>query len=922
LHNLLNRFLELAQAEIDRFGGTVDQVLGRGFLALFGAPVAQEDHAVRGVLAADALRRRVDQLAAEIERDLGVRWAVRMGLDTGQVIIGGAGGAAVGEATDRARRLLEAARPGAVLVSDALASQLGNRFRLVPAREIGDDGQEPGAGVWRLGDQAPSFAAPRRFRGWRLSPFVGREREMTLLEELRRQAEAGHGQVVGIAGEPGSGKSRLLYELSTTLADLQVSYLRGRCLSYAGGIPYFPFIDMVRRASRVREADAPDAVAAKLRQSLEAAGLEADELLPYFLRLLGFRPGAETLDPVEPQAIKVKTFAAMRRMVLAASRRSLMAMEIEDLHWIDETSEEFLVSLIEEMAGARLLLLLTYRSGYHPGWLQKTFATQITMRRLSADESRIVGGSILGEIEGEDRRLGTIVEKAEGNPFFLEELARAITDDSTEEGEARIPGTVQGVLMARIDRLPEAHKRLLQVGSVFERELAFPLLERIWDRPEPLPELLADLQRWEFLDAAPSEDGGTYAFRHALTQEVAYQSLLKSRRRALHERVAEALETLFADRLEDVYGRLTYHYPRAGDADKTVHYLVLFAERAAQHYAHAEAAKALRDALAHATRLPEEIRDRRRIEVLLQLAESLLPLACFPETLELFLAHREVLDRVEDPSLAARFRFWVAHTHTYLGHQEESRRQAGLAIGAAQACGDEATEGKAWYVLGRNAFWAGDFSAGLEQSQRAVVLLERNGEPWWQGQAYWVSGFHHWALGQFDQALRALEQASAIGEALDDYRLDASWSIGFVQASLGNWQAGIEQCQRGIERSRDPLNTAVATGFLGYAYLRKGDLEASIQALRESIERLAEAGMRQLQGWLTAYLGEAYLAAGRLEEAREAATEALQVSREAQFDYGAGLAQRALDRIDPASGEPAGAGAEELGLRDPSARTS
>lgn len=903
LHALLNRFLQLAYDEIGRFAGAVHQVLGQGFLALFGAPVAHEDHAARAVLVAAAIRQRIGQLAEEIETLYGVDWAIRMGLDTGPVIMGGEGGGVVGQATEGALGLLEAARPGDILLSDRLASRVGSQFELADERYPEGDGSWPGASVWRLMDISPSFVAPRRLRGWRLSPFVGRGREMTLLEELRRQADGGQGQVVGIAGEPGSGKSRLLYELSTTLKDKPVRYLRGQCLSYASGIPYFPFIDMIRRASHVGESDDSPTVAAKLRESLDAVGLGSEPVLPYFLRLLGLRQGAEPLDAMEPQAIKAQTFDAMRRMVLAASRRGLVVMEVEDLHWIDETSLEFLVSLIEEMAGARLLLLVTYRSGYHPGWLQKTFATQITMRRLSADEGAVVVASILGQHDAAARRSSRIVEKAEGNPFFLEELARSLTDGPEDESEARIPGTVQGVLMARIDHLPEPHKRLLQVGSVLDRELSIHLLQRVWDRPEPLPELLADLQRWEFLDTAPSEEAGVYSFRHALTQEVAYQSLLKSRRRVLHARVAEALETLYAGRLEDVYDRLTYHYPRAGDSEKTVHYLVLFAERAAHHFAHAEAAKALRQALTHAESLPEEVRNRRLIEVLLQLAESLLPLARLHETLELCLAHEAALERVGDRSLEARFRFWLAHTYTYLGYQEESRHQAQLAIDAAHSCGDEATEGKACYVLGRNAFWAGDFAAGLEQSQRAVVLLERTGESWWQGQAYWVAGFLHWALGQFDQAVQALRRASEIGEALDDYRLDSSWSLGFVHASLGDWQAGIEHCRRGIERSRDPLNTAVATGFLGYAHLQKGDVEAALQTLRAAIQRLAEAGMRQLQGWLSVYLAEAHLADGRLEEGHETAAEALQVSREARFDLGVGLAHRALGRIALANGD-------------------
>ncbi len=457
--------------------------------------------------------------------------------------------------------------------------------------------------------------------------------------------------------------------------------------------------------------------------------------------------------------------------------------------------------------------------------------------------------------------------------------------------------------MARIDRLPEAQKHLLQLASVLGRELSVDLLDRIWDRGEPLPPLLADLQHRELLYSAPEVDRELYTFKHSLIQTVAYESLLKSRRRALHAQAAAALEALHAGRLEEVYDRLAYHYPRAGDPGKTVHYLSLFAARAAAGYAHAEAAKALSEALEHARALPAEGRDRRVVEILLQLADSLLPLARLPATLEVFERHREHLEGIGEPSLVARYHFWLAHTHSYLGNSEAAREHAEAAIAAAQQGGDEATEGKARYVLGRVAFWTGQGSAGLEQSLRAVVLLERSAEPWWQGQAYWVAGFHHFALGQLEQALGAFHRACAIGEALDDYRLDASWSIGHLHACEGRLDEAVEFCRRGVERSRDPLNTAVATGFLGFAYLAQGDARAAIGSLREAGARLAGTGMRQLQAWFAAFLAEAHLAAGSPEEAREAGTEGHEIAREAGFPYGAGLALRALGRIALAGGD-------------------
>ena len=901
LHLLLGRLSELARAEVERYGGTLRQFMGQGFMALFGAPVAYEDHAQRAALAALGAARRMAEQAAEIETSHGIRWTLRVGLATGPMVVGGTGDMVVGETTQQAARLQNHAAANEILVGEATRRLIQSQMTLEKTTPLRTpDGTS--IPVWRvLASSSEQHAWP--FRQHTLSPLVGRRREIQLLEELREQAREGRGQVVGLIGDAGAGKSRLLHELfRRTFPGRRVAYLRGQCLSYGSGIPYLPLIDMIRKASRISEQDRPAEIAAKLRRSLDQVGSDPAQVLPYLLRLLGVREGSESLDELEPQALQQRTFAAMRRMLLDAGRRSLVVVELEDLHWIDRTSEEFLDSLIEVMAAARFLLIMAYRVGYQPRWLEKSYATQIPIRRLNKDESRELVGSILERADLPADLGGELFEKAEGNPFFLEEIARALTERGGDEAAqgAPIPDTVQGVLMARIDRLPEVHKHLLRTASVLGREISLELLTEIWDRDEALEPVLDDLQRWEFLYKTPSEGQTAHYFRHALTQDVAYQSLLESRRRTLHAQAAEALERLYADRLEDVYDRLVYHYPKAGQPAKTVHYLTLFAERAAASNAHTEAAKALRDALEHAARLPEDVRDRRRVEVLLKLAESLLPLADFPETLELCEGHREIVDALDDPNLSGPFHFWLAHTHTYLGNQEATRAHAHRAIEAARACGDETTEGKACYVLGRDGFWSGRFEDGIENSLRAVVLLERSGDPWWQGQAYWVAGFNHYVLGQLDEGLKALQRAYKIGEALDDYRLDTSWSIGYFYASLGEADEGIRQCRAGLDRSQDPLNTAVATGFLGHAHLQKGELDEAISLLGDSVSRLREAGMAQLQGWFSAFLGEAHLERGNLDAARQAADEGIEASTAADFHYGVGLAQRALGRIEAA----------------------
>jgi class 3 adenylate cyclase/tetratricopeptide (TPR) repeat protein len=900
MHLLLNRFFELALAEIHRYEGTINQVLGDGFMALFGAPIAHEDHARRAVLAALGVQKALRDHHAELGERHAVDFQIRMGLNTGWVVVGGIGDhlrmdyTAIGDTTNLAARLQQIAEPGAILASEAVARLVRDSVQMEPLAPVQVKGKAEPIRPFRVLGLARPSSARSTPDGASLSPFVGREREVGVLEEMRDLAASGESRLVGITGEAGSGKSRLIYEFRRRFAGDTV-YLSGRCLSYGSGIPYLPWLHMLRGEWGIGETDTPSVVADKIQGSLETAGIAVEEGLPYLLRLLGVEEGTEGLAELSAQALQARTSAILRQMILNSGRGGLVIVEIEDLHWMDETSEAFLDFLIEGVARARLLLLLTYRSGYRPRWMDRSFATQVSFRRLTDREGQVVMDAVLRRARLSEELMETILSKAEGNPFFLEELTRSLVEHPSD---VAVPNTIHGVLMARIDRLPEDHKRLLQTASVLGREFSLKLLEGIWERgPEALPPLLADLRRWEFLYEEPKAEESAYFFKHALTQEAVYQSLLTSRRHALHLAAGRAFETFYQEHLEDVYGSLAYHYSKADEPGKAVSYLSLFAERAARGYAHVEAAKALREALEQADRLPVAERDRRGLELILQLASSLLPLAQFQETLELFLHHREAVERLGDPALAAPYFFWLAHTYSYLGNQEEAARHANLAIAAARASRDVATEGKAHYVLSRDAFWAGQFSEGIGHCLQAVALLEQNADRWWQGQAYWVAGFNHYVLGQFEEAFAAMARAHDIWLALADPRLDPSWSTGYFYATLGDWEKGIEECQGGLERAQDPLNTAAALGFLGYAFLEKGDLAAAVAALEDAVGRMESAGMPQLQGWFGAFLAEALLLSGSTEEARDMASRSIAVTEAVRFWYGLALAHRALGRV-------------------------
>jgi class 3 adenylate cyclase/tetratricopeptide (TPR) repeat protein len=898
MHLLLNRFFELALGEVHRYEGTINQFLGDGFMALFGAPIAHEDHARRAVLAALGLQKILQEHRAELGERYGVDLRARMGINTGWVVVGGIGDqlrqdyTAVGDTTNLAARLQQIADPGTVLVSETTIRFLHGTVQMEALKPVHVKGKEALIQAYRALSAGSLHSEQAILSGSILSPFVGRQREMALLEELRERAAGGEGQVLGIAAEAGSGKSRLLYEFRRQLWDKPVLHLAGRCISYGSGVPYLPLLYMLRNEWGIGDADALEVVAEKVRASLERTGIQPEESLAYLLNLLGIRED-DRLANLSAQALQARTFHILRQMILNAGRGHLVILQIEDLHWIDQASEEFLAYLVEGLSAARMLLLVTYRAGYRPQWIEKSYATQITLPKLTETESRRVVEAVLRLSKLTDDLVETVLSKAEGNPFFLEELTRSLL----ESPDVSVPDTVQGVLLSRIDRLPEVHKRLLQTASVLGREFHLALLMAILEREVNPGPVLADLKRWEFLREEPMSEEPRYFFKHALTQEAVYQTLLVSRRQALHAAAGRAFEQLYEDRLEDVYDRLAYHWSKAAEPERAVFYLVRFAERAAAAYAHAEAVKALRQALEHAAHLPAEERDRQTVKLVLQLAISLLPLAQLLETLELLDGHRDRSERLGDPALSGCFHFWLAHTHSYLGNQEEAARYARLAIEEARQCGDIGTEGKACYVLSRDAFWAGRFSEGILEGLQAVALLERSEDRWWQGQSFWVAGFHQYVLGRFEEAFEAMSRAEGIWKALADPRLDPSWSTGYFHASLGNWEAGIEACQGGLARAQDPLNTAAAMGFLGYAWLEKGDLPQAIEALEESIKRMEQTGMRQLQGWFSVFLADAYLRASRLTDATEAAREALEVTRESRFRYGVGLAQRVRGRI-------------------------
>ena len=445
---------------------------------------------------------------------------------------------AVGDTLSAPIRLLGHAVSGELLVSPQIGRLIEGQFALL-AREVPPSaGQADPVGAYSVVGltrrRSPSVGLGELPR----SRFVGRERELATLHQRLDKVETGQGQVVGIVGEPGMGKSRLLREFRRSLAGRRVTYLEGHCLSYGRAIPYAPILEILRENCGITSADSTESIAGKVRAGLKELGMDPEEDGSHLLQLLGVHAGTDRLGELSLEVIKRRTFEVLRQMSLRSSRRQPLIIAIENMHWIDQTSEDFLTLLVDSLAGAPILVLLTSRPGYRPPWIGKSYRFQLTLQPLTRQDSRSIVQAVLQTEQPPERLAQTILDKAAGNPFFLEELAWATRQHEGLGSDIAIPDTIQGVLMARIDRLGALPRQLLQAASVLGREVPLQLLETIWERAGDLEPHLAALQRLEFLYERPAIPEPVYTFKHVLGQEAAYASLPVRRRRVLHGRTA------------------------------------------------------------------------------------------------------------------------------------------------------------------------------------------------------------------------------------------------------------------------------------------------------------------------------------------------------------------------------------------------
>ncbi len=580
-YSIMDQVYEILIHKVHDYEGTVNEMTGDGIMALFGAPIALEDAPQRAIRSAYAIHREMTRFREKMKQEKQNIPPIKMriGIHTGPVVVGTLGNdlrvefKAVGDTVNLASRMEGLAEPGSTYVSEQTFKLTEGLFRVEALGELEVKGKEEAVKTYRV--IAPSTRRTRfdvsAERG--LTPFVGRERELELLLDGFERSKEGRGQAFSIVSEAGAGKSRLLYEFRKAVANENVTFLEGKCLSYSRGVAYHPVIDVLKSNFDVREDDKDSEIKGKVKRGLKILGVDEASTLPYILEPFPVKDSGIDKIPLSPEARKDRIIEAINRIILKGSEIRPLILAYEDLHWMDKSSEDVLKYVLENIPGARILMIFTYRPEFVHTWGGKSYHNQVNLNRLSNRESLAMVTHILGTEEMDRDLEDLILDKTEGIPFFIEEFIRSLKDLEIIERknnryclakdiqDLKIPSTIQDVIMARVDSLPDRAKEVLQTGSAIEREFSYDLIKQVTDLPEKeLMSNLSALKDSELLYERGIYPQSTYIFKHALTREVVYDSVLTKKKNILHDEIGNAFEELYKEYIDEHYGVLAEHY--------------------------------------------------------------------------------------------------------------------------------------------------------------------------------------------------------------------------------------------------------------------------------------------------------------------------------------------------------------------------
>jgi class 3 adenylate cyclase/tetratricopeptide (TPR) repeat protein len=927
--SLMDQVFELLIHKVHEYEGTVNELRGDGVLAFFGAPIALEDAPQRAIRSSLAMHRELTRFSDQMKREKNIPpLSVRIGINSGPVVVGTVGNdlrvqfTAVGDTINMAARMEQLAEPGTTYVTEDTFKLTEGFFRFEALGEKEIKGKERPLRVYRV--IAPSTRTTRfdvsAERG--LSRFIGRERELELLVDSFERAKASRGQAVSIMGEAGVGKSRLLYEFRKAVANEQVTFFEGKCLSYGRGVAYHPIIDILKSSFLIEDQEPDSAITEKVKRGLTILGVDESSTLPYLLELLSVKESGIDKISMSPEAKKDRIIGALQRIILKAAERRPLVYAFEDLHWMDKSSEEAAKYLMESIPGARVLMLFTYRPEFVHTWGGKSFHSQLNINRLSNRESLSMVADLLGSNNIAPDLQDLILEKTEGVPFFIEEFVRSLRDMGIIErtnytyhlpkdiDRVAIPSTIQDVIMARVDSLPDAAKEVLQAGSAIEREFSYELIKAVTELPEQeLLSHLSVLKDAELLYERGIFPESTFVFRHALTREVIYDSILAKRRKLLHEKIGSTIEEISADNLGDHYGVLAEHFVAGDGYEKAANYARLASRKA-------EKTASLNDAILYAEkgiacleRLPaldeiqKKIIDARTVLGLyflqmgniLRAKEAVDPIIesavqrgysrrlsqiCivigafdqwveedFPKAFSEQTHALELAEQTGDMVSAVFARFYLATVLAFDCQFREAfpHLEKSLAINTAVNNLWGVSVMRSFQSCGQ--FWNGQIELSYRTGNEAERLAEQSGDIYSRSFAHLARGVSCYGRGILEEAMKNLSKAADLGERMSQFYTGhyGNFMLAETCLEMGEPEVAKRYCQKclnmldRLSKSSFGSTSNLDRVLLGKAQALSGEKDIELEQLQHNVR---DNRVKLYAGWIRRYLGEILLTLG------------------------------------------------------------
>jgi predicted ATPase/class 3 adenylate cyclase len=914
--------LNLMIHAVHRYDGYVVQSTGDGIFALFGAPVAHEDHPQRALRAAVAMRDEHRRSGEDLNGGGFSRIQIRIGINTGEVVMrtvrtsGHTEYSPVGHVINLAARMQNLAPPNGIVLTEETRCLVEGYFKLRGLGPMEVKGVNAPVNIYEVvgaGSLLGHFELAAH-RG--LTKFVGRKDELQQMQRTLDHAIGGHGQIVAAVGEAGAGKSRLIYEFEALLPG-ECKLLKAYSVSHGKASAYLPVLALLYDYFDIKDADQKVQRRDKVEGRLSALDPALNDTLPFLCTLMGLHEGPDPLAQMDPQVKRRRILEAIKRIIFRESLNQPMVLTFEDLHWIDSETQALLDLLADSIGNSRILLLVNYRPEYRHEWNNKSYYSQLRLDALGREGAGEMLSALLGDGAELNPLKRLIIQRAEGNPFFIEEMVQALFDEGAlvRDGavkvtrslsQVRLPHTVKGILASRIDRLPSDQKQLLQTLAVIGRESPLGLISQVTCMGEAqLERMLSDLQRGEFVYEQPAAEGVEFIFKHALTHEVAYNALLIERRKLIHERAAQAIETLFASSLVNHYVELAHHYSRSSNTGKAIEYLRLAGQQAVQRSANTAAITHFNDALALLlTRPATPERTAQELSLWVALGPSLQASKGWAAT-EVEQAYSRALELSqglrEMPQLFSAL-FGLQAFYAHRGKLQTARELAERALGLAQSAEEPALLLQAHHLLGYSLVYAGELTLAREHTERVIALYDSRHHSLsflYGGDDPAVCCLSHralalWALGYPDQALKSTHDALSLAQRLS-HPLSAALALAFA--------AILHQFRRDRQTAQECADAAItlatdqgfpyflAWGIIlqGWALTEQGQGEG-IARIRQGLAVYQATGAQSFRPYHLALLAERFRAAEQTDEELVAVAEALTwVDKNNEYFYEAEL---------------------------------